>query len=262
MSGRNAVFADLMMRTGLRLAEQAALLTAEVPARSKGKRYQKYWLDEAVAKNGSARNIYVPDQVLGAIEAYRVERVALVALAQANGVYEGVADALVTDERCAVAVGTDGIEADVQSLTLSERRRLFIRTPAGLEPAMLWISSSGLPLASSSWQNVFAAANDRCGRLGLTLRCHPHALRHTYAVRTLEQLQRGHLEALGSRNIAQRRHYTMIFGDPLNWVRIRLGHRSAETTAIYLHTLAELEFESRLALVGNDDWDVPEGDEA
>ena len=80
-------------------------------------------------------------------------------------------------------------------------------------------------------------------------------LRHTFAVITLEQLQRGHIAALGAMRPEQRGHYTRIFGDPLDWVRRRLGHRSVVTTQIYLHALAELEMETRMALVP-DDWEV------
>ena len=46
--------------------------------------------------------------------------------------------------------------------------------------------------------------------------------------------------------------YQRVYGDPLLWVSRRLGHRSIETTAIYLHTLQELEMETRLALIP--DW--------
>ena len=81
------------------------------------------------------------------------------------------------------------------------------------------------------------------------LSCHAHLLRHGFAVVTLEQLQRGHIAALADLNQAQRGHYTRIFGDPLDWVRRRLGHRSVLTTAIYLHALQELEMETRMALV-------------
>ncbi len=49
----------------------------------------------------------------------------------------------------------------------------------------------------------------------------------------------------------QRQTYQMVFGDPLNWVRMRLGHRSIQTTQVYLHTLQELEMETRMALVPN-----------
>ena len=73
---------------------------------------------------------------------------------------------------------------------------------------------------------------------------------------TLEQLQRGHIEAMGGLTAEQRGHYTRIFGDPLDWVRRRLGHRSLATTVIYLHALAELEMRTRMALVP-DGWEDP-----
>jgi hypothetical protein len=40
----------------------------------------------------------------------------------------------------------------------------------------------------------------------------------------------------------------------------RLGHRSATTTAIYLHTLQELEMRTRLELVPEGAWE-PAGEE-
>jgi len=46
--------------------------------------------------------------------------------------------------------------------------------------------------------------------------------------------------------------YQRVYGDPLLWISRRLGHRSIETTVIYLHTLQELEMETRLALIP--DW--------
>ncbi|MFE7244434.1 hypothetical protein [Streptomyces sp. NPDC057580] len=74
---------------------------------------------------------------------------------------------------------------------------------------------------------------------------------------TLELLWRGHLQALGEMNERQRLTYQRVFGDPLNWVRIRLGHRSASTTAMYLHTLQELEMRTRLELVPEGAWEAP-----
>jgi len=55
-------------------------------------------------------------------------------------------------------------------------------------------------------------------------------LRHSFAVTTLEHLQRGHLRALGALNPEQRRHYQMVFGDPLDWVRRRLPPSPASPT--------------------------------
>jgi integrase len=73
---------------------------------------------------------------------------------------------------------------------------------------------------------------------------------------TLEQLQRGHIANQADRYPSQLRSYSMIFGDPLDWVRRRLGHRSLITTQIYLHALAELEMETRMMLVP-DEWEDP-----
>ncbi len=54
----------------------------------------------------------------------------------------------------------------------------------------------------------------------------------------------------------QRGHYTRVFGDPLDWVRRRLGHSSLATTMIYPHALGELEMSTRMALVP-DGWEDP-----
>ena len=93
-----------------------------------------------------------------------------------------------------------------------------------------------MPITVSGWKQVFAAANERCVRAGVAVLCHPHLLRHSFAVVTLEQLQRGHLASLAAMTAEQRGHYTKIFGDPLDWVRRRLGHSSIASTLIYLNS--------------------------
>jgi hypothetical protein len=65
---------------------------------------------------------------------------------------------------------------------------------------------------------------------------------------------------LGELSVDQRGHYTRVFGDPLDWVRRRLGHRSVVTTQIYLHALAELEMQTRMMLIP-DDWEDPRDDQ-
>jgi integrase len=113
-----------------------------------------------------------------------------------------------------------------------------------------------MPITASGWKQVFAAANERCERAGVAVSCHPHLLRHSFAVVTLEQLQRGHLAALAAKTAQQRGHYTKIFGDPLDWVRRRMGHSSIASTLIYLHALQELEMQTRMTLVP-DEWEDP-----
>jgi hypothetical protein len=64
-------------------------------------------------------------------------------------------------------------------------------------------------------------------RLGLRLSCHAHVLRHSFAVITLEQLWRGHIQELAAMTPMQRETYQMIFGDPLNCWSASTPKRSA-----------------------------------
>ena len=144
----------------------------------------------------------------------------------------------------------------VAHLEPSDRMRLLIDGPNGLEPAVFWLTEMGTPMTKSAWRQLFRTANLRCNSHGIRVWVHPHMLRHTFAVVTLEQLQRGHIAGQADRNQAQRRTYSLIFGDPLDWVRRRLGHRSVVTTQVYLYALAELEMETRMLLVP-DGWEDP-----
>ncbi|MEE6168587.1 MULTISPECIES: tyrosine-type recombinase/integrase [unclassified Mycolicibacterium] len=259
-SARNAVFCDLMVRTGLRLSEQASLTVFEIPTvRSGG--YQRFWLPASIAKGGSARWIYVPVSVVSDLMAYAaVDRRAVIDDARVR--YQRTTGVYVVDDLqrpgSAVRIGSASPQRRVKVAELngSERRSLLVDGPAGLEPALFWLGEHGGPLSKSLWSKVFADANRRCVVQGVKLSAHPHLLRHTFAVVTLEQLQRGHIASLSGMTSVQRGHYTRVFGDPLDWVRRRLGHRSVVTTQNYLHALAELEMHTRMELVP-DDWDDP-----
>jgi hypothetical protein len=183
-----------------------------------------------------------------------LERAEAVAQAQAAGRYEQLDDALVVEDPTRPRVRVGGRWVGVARLDPEERARLLVAGPQGLEPAALWLRDDGLPTTTKAWQGVFTDANARCRRRGVRLRCHPHMLRHSFAVITLERLQRGHLRDLERKHPDYRRSYQMVFGDPLRWVSIRLGHASIETTMKYLHALAELELETKLALVP-DEWE-------
>ena len=49
-AARNSTFTDLMVRTGMRLSEQASLTMLEVPVSAGQGGYQKFWLPGAIAK--------------------------------------------------------------------------------------------------------------------------------------------------------------------------------------------------------------------
>jgi site-specific recombinase XerD len=259
---RNAVFCDLMVRTRLRLAEQSALTVFDLPTEHQPVSYQRFRLPVAIAKGSSTRWVYIPESIVRELINYRdIDRRQIIDDARAHGRYDKIARPLVVEDPAqpiAVDYTNAGVKARVKvsNLDHTDRRRLYIAGDRGLEPASFWLTERGMPVSVSRWKGLFHEANARCADVGMPLRVHPHMLRHTFAVVTLEQLQRGHIAALREQTAEQRGHYTRIFGDPLDWVRRRMGHRSITTTMIYLHTLAELEMETRMALVP-DDWEEP-----
>jgi site-specific recombinase XerD len=258
-ASRNAVFCDLMVRTGLRLSEQVSLTVFEVPVVPEGGGYQRFWLPEVVAKGRSARWVYVPTAVVADLGSYVTwDREEVVSHARSHGRYAAWRRPwVVEDPQRPVARrvgGSQGVPVD--RLDAAQRRELLVDGPEGLAPACFWLSERGLPLSVSAWKAMFTEANRRCESAGLAVRCHAHLLRHSFAVITLEQLQRGHLAALAEAQPREREYYVRIFGDPLDWVRRRLGHRSVVTTQVYLHALADLEMQTRMALVP-DGWQTP-----
>ncbi|MFE9813055.1 integrase [Streptomyces sp. NPDC005548] len=262
-ASRNAAFTDMLVRTGMRLEEQSTLLESEIPLGEGPPGYSKFWLPKSIAKRQSARWLYAPASCRRDLTAYAFEdRALVVEEARDAGRYGRIRRPLVIADpefpRLAqyTSGAMSGQRVDVRLLGPLERRRLLVDTERGLEPAMFWLGENGMPLALSTWKDMFTAANKRCEETGLQERAHAHLCRHTFAVITLEQLQRGHLAALGDMNPAQRLHYQRIFGDPVDWVRRRLGHTSQLSTLIYLHALQELEMETRMALVP-DAWEDP-----
>ena len=244
------------------MSEQASLTVFEVPLQRGAGGYQRFWLPAAVAKGGSARWVYVPESLIAELGAYAdIDRAEVVARARAENRYARIRRPLVVEDRLrpvVTQVGQHGSRhrVKVSQLDPVERRGLLVDGQEGLQPGVFWLGEDGMALTTSTWKGVFATANARCQRAGMAISAHAHMLRHSFAVVTLEQLQRGHLAALGELTVGQRGHYTRVFGDPLDWVRRRLGHRSLTTTMVYLHALAELEMHTRMALVP-DGWDDP-----
>jgi len=241
-ASRNALFADVMVRTGLRLAEQASLTVLEIPHGPAGQGYERFWLPGVVAKNESARWVYLPAALARKTGEYiAADRAGVIAAARARGAYDAIGDRLMIEDpgggprAVARRPGEGGAGMRLERLTPAERSRLLIRGPDGLEPAVLWLGEHGMPVSLSGWKDIFRSASARCERAGVPVTCHPHMLRHTFAVATLEQLQRGHIAELAAMSAGQRGEYQRIFGDPLDWVRRRLGHRSAGTTLKYLN---------------------------
>lgn len=257
-ASRNAAFMDLMVRTGLRLNEQAGLLVSELPAAVRLDGFHRFVLPAALAKSDRPRSVYIPTGVLRDVREYvEVDRPLLVERGRRRGLYQWRHGSLLLDPTTGRVQQRGGARAfRSELLNYEERLSLLVEGPDGLEPASLWLAESGESMSRSTWQGIFAGANHRCARLGVGISVHAHLLRHTFAVITLEHLQRGHIAQLRDLSPTQRTEYQRVFGDPLDWVRRRLGHKSVETTHIYMHTLADLEMETRLALIP-DEWQDP-----
>lgn len=249
-AARNIAFAELLWASGLRLREAASLLLAELPSAGSS-RYLKARLSEAVAK-GRARDYWVSARALTAIRSYRkASRAEAVRRAQEAGRYDDVPGIMVqlritSDRRVVVRDRDGGREGQIplDSLDVTERQRLYVEGDAGLEPSMVWLSEAGLPLNHDSWRKVFRRANRRCADQGLPERtCHPHALRHSFALMWLCVFLYHHDLRFDltpqDRDVMRRLHC-----DPYTMVSQLLGHASRETTEnIYLAPVRGLELE-------------------
>jgi hypothetical protein len=178
-ASRNATFCDLMVRTGLRLAEQTALTLFEVPLDRGAGGYQRFWLPPAIAKGGSARWVYAPASIVAELVTYaEIDRAEVVEDARAADRFRRIRRPFVVEDPTRpVARSADGHQMKVARLDPDERRRLLVDGPDGLEPAAFWLSEYGMPVTTSTWKDLFRQANLRCRAQGVNLHAFAHLLR-------------------------------------------------------------------------------------
>lgn len=248
--GRNVAFADLLWSSGLRLREAGSLLMMELPALDSGGRYLRGRVGPAVAKMRRGRDFWLSRSGRTGIEAYLVSSRALaVERARQAGRYESGTRLLMKErhgQRLLVedeARGGQQRAVLVGDLPVRDRLRLFSASERGWEPAMVFLGESGLAMEPDSWERVFARASRRCLTLGVPVTCHPHMLRHSFALRMLLTLTHAFDRRMGL-TPEERREYRLLFGDPWVLVQTLLGHRSPETTReIYLEPVSGLQVE-------------------
>lgn len=255
--GRNLAMTDLMWASGLRLREAGTLLIPELPHVAGDGKYVRGRLAEAVAK-GTAREYWVSRKALQRIDGYvRSTRSAAVRRAQDAGRYDAESERRVVTslnprgDLAFVDRHGRGGQSHLNAMDAESRRSLFTMTPFGLEPLSLWLTEAGDPMPYLTWETVFSKASDRCERQGIPIRCHPHMLRHSFALRMLVTLTYAFDRRLGLSE-AERLEYRHLFGDPWVLVQTMLGHRSLATTrAYYLEPVQGLQVDMFL----NDDTD-------
>jgi site-specific recombinase XerD len=241
---RNALFAELLVTTGLRLEEAASLLIVELPVADRirpAPRSFPFRLPASIAKGGRSREIRLPARLLHRLADYvAIERAN--ALTNFRDVDSG--SIVVADGPTRGAIGLIDVTGQVRSVRLdvlspTERRRLV--TPSG-KPMILWLTEAGRPMTSPAWAAVFRRASTRCRTLGIDIDVTPHALRHTFAVHMLSMLIREQIGAVladGAPDEPGSAAYRRMIGDPLQKLQRLLGHASIASTYIYLDSLEE-----------------------
>ncbi len=249
---RDSAFAEGLYGTGLRLEEWGSVLLAELPPDSPNQAYATCHLGAATAKGGRGRQYWMPRKTLGEVLDYvDGERATAVRRAQRAGRYELISDARVL----ATVVGArrvrlrsgDGVvtETSLDSLTPASRRRLMVQTPAGVEPAALWLGQDGLPRVPHSWEHTFANANKRLASKGLTgFAGAPHMLRHSFALRWYAVGRLAYQAQVGFLTADEVRDFREEFGSAWDLVQLLLGHRDQRTTReTYLEPFQSLDIE-------------------
>ncbi len=260
---RNAAFADLLVSTGMRLSEAAALLVPELPAlpSDRAGKLSGIHLGQAVTKRSRSRVVFPSLRCLRSLHHYaQIERDEVVTRIRAAGGYR-------TDE-ATVLVGWVGLlgltlaqggSPSYGKLDPATRAQLMQVMPNGevAGPLALWLGSDGTPVAPSTWQSVFARANARCARLDLDVRISPHVLRHVFAVHMLGLLLRQTVVALGegpAQHLTSAAVKRLLVGNPLRTLQRLLGHASEATVYAYLDVLDEAQ---EIVAAALEEWDSP-----
>lgn len=256
---RNAAYAELLFDSGLRRTEAGTLMTIEIPDGPISPGLFKGQVARATAKWSSGRAFYFTPATKARIESYKqTSRAQAVQRAQAEGRYEADSRRLdvihIADTSSPTITWRSAATGKEQTAAVKEigpaiRSRLYRDTPEGPEPLAVWLSESGTPFQSHSWEWVFTQGNARVASLlpGKPPRIHIHMARHSFALYMLVAL----LHAEDSRfamTSDERANIASLYPSPWNTVRDLLGHRSSETTRnVYLTPVRDVRLDALLS---------------
>jgi integrase/recombinase XerD len=120
---------------------------------------------------------------------------------------------------------------DLWWYAVRHRRKREEAQPADRRCSSVFLTEGGKAYGNTALTDTFAALQKRVG-----FHVRPHMLRHTYGTYTLWRLRRAGFQ-----------------GEPLLYVRDRMGHSSVTTTSIYLHMINQLD--AQLVLQYEDEID-------
>jgi integrase len=241
---RNAAVAQLVLASGLRRQEFSYLLVYEVPVLPPraGRLPVALAVPAGLAKGGKHRTTWVDCRALEAVHRYiGLDRAASTAGSswQPPGRW---GDPLLVTEADPLGGRVNGRRVRWEGLRPARRRRLV--APEG-GSCLLAVRSDGGPF--TAWETVFSRASDRV-RERFEPRfphVHPHRLRHSFAMATLERLVGGYYAqaaglaaatGTGAGPDAALALY-LAKADPMMVLRDLLGHSSVVTTEAYLRRL-------------------------
>ena len=237
---RNSAVGGLALATGLRLQEFSYLLVYEVPVLPARRTDAPipFPVPAGVTKGGKFRTTWISYDAVAAVAQYvELDRAATVDGSpwRPPGRW---GEPLRVTEPGGRGGRINGIRRAWDCLTPDERRRLV--APGG-GSCLLAVRGDGGPF--TAWPTVFERVSTRI-RARWEPRfpnVHPHRLRHTFSIRTLEQLVSGHY-AQAARLVADTGPdaalaFYLAKADPLMVLRDLLGHSCVLTTEKYLRRL-------------------------
>ncbi|MGY3567721.1 integrase [Sinomonas sp. RB5] len=230
-AARNRAVAALVRSSGLRRQEFSNLLLWEVPQSAPlfGD-FVALRVSPQIAKGARERTTWASSGALDAVHDYA-------ALERSLGATQWrPSNPLYVSEPSSHSGLLNGSRVEWHRLTISQRRRLV--SPDG-GSALLFRGRAGSPLGENSWRYAFDTAVKRCRQFDPRFPdVTPHTLRHTFAIETLNLLTRAAMSrAEKLAKVAGTDPMLMAIlrrNDPLLIVRDMLGHKSVQTTEIYL----------------------------
>jgi len=237
---RNAAIGDLALATGLRLGEFTHLLRWEIPALPPAPTVIPipFPVPAGITKGRKFRTTWVSYEAPAGLHDYLQLDRAAAAEGSSWRPPRRWGEPLLVSDPDARGGRINGVRRSWESLTPAERRRLV--APEG-GSCLLAVKVDGGPF--TAWATVFERTADRI-RARFEPRfphMHPHRLRHTFSMRTLEYLVTGHYRQAAKLVRDTDTDAALVFyltkADPLLVLRDLLGHSTVLTTEKYLKRL-------------------------